>query len=148
MQRQADRLDPGAVAGHLRQVVGQQPTGPQGAVHPHLVGIQVGDPDQLGLPPGRVVGRLTKMGSVRHRVGTAGQVPLEHPPDGVGAAAGQVGDLDHRMVLGAQQDHLVAGAGGGVAGGLVAAFQLGLGSLVQRHAQRRSHDRPPCHRET
>jgi hypothetical protein len=41
------------------------------------------------------------MGAVRHRVGTAGQIPLEHPPDGIGAVAGQLGDLDHRTVLGA-----------------------------------------------
>jgi hypothetical protein len=83
------------------------------------------------------------MGSMRHGVGTAAEVALEHPPHRVGAAAGQLCDLDDRVTLGAQQDHLVAGAGGSVAGGLVAAFQLGLGGLVQRHAQRRSHDRPP-----
>jgi hypothetical protein len=32
-------------------------------------------------------------------------------------------------------------------GGLVAAFQLVVGGLVQRHAQRRCHDRPPCDQE-
>ena len=52
------------------------------------------------------------------------------------------------VALGTQQDHLVASPGSGVAGGLVAAFQLGLGGLVQRHTQRRRHDRPPCDQET
>ena len=47
------------------------------------------------------------------------------------------------MPLGVEQDHLVAGAGLGVAGGVVAAFQLGLGVGVQGHLQRRRrHDRP------
>jgi hypothetical protein len=94
------------------------------------------------------MGRLAQMGSVRHGVGSLGQVALEHAPHGVGAAPGQLRDRDHGVALGAQQDHLVAGASGGVAGGLVAAFQLGLGGLVQRHTQRRSHDRPPCDQET
>ncbi len=88
------------------------------------------------------------MGPVRHGIGPARQVTLEHTADRVGAATGQLGDLDHRVVLGAQQDHLVAGAGGGVAGGVVAAFQLVVGGLVQPHAQRRCHDRPPCDQET
>jgi hypothetical protein len=148
MQRQPDRLDPGAVAGHRRQVVGQQPTGPQRAVHPDRARILLGDPDQLGLPGGRVVGRLAQVGPVRHGVGPTGQVAPEHAADGVGTAAGDVGDLDHGVALGAQQDHLVAGAGGGVAGGLVAAVQLLAGGLVQRHVQRRRHDRPPCDQET
>jgi hypothetical protein len=147
VQRDPDGLDPRPVPGHV-QVVGQQPTAPQRTVHTNLVGIQVGHPDQLGLPGGRVVGRLAQMGPVRHGVGTVAQVAPEHPPHRVGAAPGQVRDLDHGVALGAQQDHLVAGAGGGVAGGLVAAFQLGLGGLAQGHAQRRSHDRPPCDQET
>jgi hypothetical protein len=71
-----------------------------------------------------------------------------HAAHRVGAAAGEVGDLDHRMALGAQQEHLVAGAGGGVAGGLVAAFQLVVGGPVQPHTQRRRHDRPPRDHET
>jgi hypothetical protein len=88
------------------------------------------------------------MGPVRHRVGPTGQIPLEDAADRVGAVPGEVGDLEDRVALGAQQHHLVAGAGGGVAGGLVAAFQVGLGGPVQRHAQRRRHDRPPCDQET
>jgi hypothetical protein len=39
------------------------------------------------------------------------------------------------------------GAGLGVAGAAVAAFQLGLLGRVQGHAQRRWHDRPPCMQE-
>jgi len=85
---------------------------------------------------------------MRHLIGPAGQVALEDAADGVGAAAGDAGDLDHRVALGAQQHHLVAGAGGGIAGGLVAAVQLVAGGLVQPHAQRRRHDRPPCDQET
>jgi hypothetical protein len=148
VQRDPDRLDASAVASHLGQVVGQQPTAPQRTVHPDLVGVQVGHSDQLGLPGGRVVGWLAEVGPVRHGVGPAGQVALEHAADGVGAAAGQLRDLDDRVALGAQQDHLVAGAGGGVAGGLVAAVQFVAGGLVQPHAQWRSHDRPPCDQET
>jgi hypothetical protein len=148
VQRHSDRLDPGAVAGHLGQVVGQQPAGPQRTVDPDTARVQVGHPDKLGLPGGRVVGRLTEVGPVRHRVGSAAEVALEHAAHRVGAASGDLGDLDHRVALGAQQHHLVANAGRGVAGALVAVFQFGLGGLVQPHAQRRSHDRPPCDQET
>jgi hypothetical protein len=148
VQRDPDRLDPGAVAGHAMQVVGQQPTRPQRTVHTNLVGVQVGDPDKLLLPGGRIVRRLTQMGPVRHRVGTAAKVALEHAAHRVGAAPGQLRDLHDRVALGTQQDHLVASPGSGIPGGLVAAFQLGLGGLVQRHTQRRSHDRPPCDQET
>jgi hypothetical protein len=88
------------------------------------------------------------MGPVRHGVQTTGQIALEHAAHRVGAAAGEVGDLDHPVALGAQQEHLVAGPGGGIPSGLVAAFQLVVGGLVQRHAQRRRHDRPPCDQET
>jgi predicted acyltransferase len=88
------------------------------------------------------------MRPVRHRVRAAGQIPLEHPADGVGAAAGDAGDLCDRVALGAQQDHLVAGAGGGIPGGLVAAVQFVVGGLVQPHTQRRRHARPPCDQET
>jgi hypothetical protein len=148
VQRQPDHLDPGAVPGLLGQVVGQQPAGPQRAVHPDLVGVQVGHPDQLGLPGGRVVGWLAGVGPVRHRVRTAGQVAVEHPADGIGAAADQPGDLGWGVALGVEQHHLVAGAGGGVAGGVVAAVQLGLGVGVQGHLQgRRRHDRPPWKQE-
>jgi hypothetical protein len=87
------------------------------------------------------------MGPVRHGIGATGQVALEHPPHGVGAAPHQPGDLGWGVALGGQQDDLVAGAGGGVAGGVVAAFQLGLLGRVQRHSQRRRHDRPPCKQE-
>jgi hypothetical protein len=146
VQRDPHRLDPGAMAGLGGQVVGQQPTRPQGTVHPDRAWIQVGDPDQLGLPGGRVVGRLAQVGPVRHRVGPAGQVALEHPPDGVGAASDQQGDLGRGVALRAEQDHLVAGAGLGVAGGAVAVFQLGLFGPVQGHTQRR-HDRPPYKQE-
>jgi hypothetical protein len=94
------------------------------------------------------VGRLAGVGSVRDSVEAAGQIPLEHPPDGVGAAAGQLGDLGGGMALGIQQDHLVAGAGLGIPGGLVAALQLGLGGWVQPHAQRRRrHARLPHDQE-
>jgi hypothetical protein len=88
------------------------------------------------------------MGPVGHGAGTTGQIPLEHTADGVGAAVDQLGDLGSAMALGVQQDHLVAGTGLGVAGGLVAAIQLVVGGPVQRHAQRRRHDRPPCDQET
>jgi len=88
------------------------------------------------------------MGPVRHGAGTLGQVALEHPADGVGAGAGQPRDLDDLIALGAQQDHLAAGPGGGVAGGLAAAVQLVVGGLAQRHAQRQRHDRPPYDQET
>jgi hypothetical protein len=147
MQRDPDRLDPCPVAGLLGQVAGQQPAGPQRAVHPDLVGVQIGHPAQLLFPGHRVVRWLAGVRPVRHGVGTVGQVALEHAADGIGAAAGEVGDLDHWVALGAQQDHLVAGAGDGIAGGLVAAFQLVVGGLVQPHVQRRSHDRPPCDQE-
>jgi hypothetical protein len=148
VQRDPDRLDASAVAGHPGQVVGQQPTGPQRTVDPNLVGIQVGDPDQLLLPPGGVVGWLTGVGPVRHGVRPAGQVALEHPADGIGAASDQLRDLGWGVTLRVEQDHLVAGAGLGVAGGVVAAFQLGLGVGVQGHLQgRRRHDRPPCEQE-
>ena len=147
VQGDPDRLDPGPVAGDLGQVVGQQPAAPQRAVHPDRPRVQVGDPDQLGLPGGRVVGRLAKVRPMRHGVGPTGQVALEDPPDRVGAAPGEVGDLEDRVALGAQQDHLVAGAGRGIAGGLVAAVQFVAGGLVQPHAQRRRHDRPPCDQE-
>jgi hypothetical protein len=95
----ADALPPKPVpmflnpAGHLAQVVGQQPAAPQRTVHPNLVGIQVGDPGQLLLPPRRVVGRLARVGLVRHRVGPAGQVAVQDAADGVGAAPDQLGDL-------------------------------------------------------
>jgi hypothetical protein len=89
-------------------------------------------------------GVAVRDGSVRDRVGPTGQIQLEDPPDGVGAAVDQLGDLGGGMALGVEQDHLVAGAGLGVAGGLVAAFQLGLGDRVQPHAQqRRRHARLP-----
>jgi hypothetical protein len=95
-----------------------------------------------------VVGRLAGVGPVRHGVGPAGQVALEHPTDGIGAAPDQLRDLGWGVALGVEQDHLVAGAGLGVAGGVVAAFQLGLGVGVQGHLQgRRRHDRPPCEQE-
>jgi hypothetical protein len=51
------------------------------------------------------------------------------------------------VALRAQQDHLVAGTGLGVAGEAVAAFQLGLLGRVQGHTQRRRHDRPPYKQE-
>jgi hypothetical protein len=96
------------------------------------------------------VGRLTGVGPVRDGVGTPGQVALEHPAHGVGAAPGQLGDLGGGMALGIQQDHLVAGAGLGIAGGLVAAFQLGPGGRIQPQAKRRRrharlpHDQKPA----
>ena len=130
------------------KVVGQKPAGPQRTVDPNLVGIQVGDPDQFLLPPRRVVGWLPRVRPVRHGVGPTGQVAPEHPAHGIGAASHQLRDLGWGVVLGAQQHHLVAGTGLGVAGGVVAAFQRGLGVLVQCHLQgRRRHDRPPCGQE-
>jgi len=148
VQRHPDGLDPGAVPGDFGQVVGQQPAGPQRTVDPEAAWVQVGHPDQFVLPGGWVVGRLTKVEPVRDRIGPTHLVALEHAADGVGAAPGDARDRDHRVALGAQQDHLVANAGRGVAGALVAVLQLGLGGLVQPHAQRRSHDRPPCDQET
>jgi hypothetical protein len=147
VQRQPDRLDPGPMPGLVGQVVGQQPTAPQRTVHPDLVGVQVGHPDQLDFPFWRVVGWLAQMRPVRDGVGPAGQIPLEHPPHRVGAAPNQRGDLGRGVALGIEQDHLVAGAGLGVAGGAVAAFQLGLLGRVQGQAQRRRHDRPPHKQE-
>jgi hypothetical protein len=90
---------------------------------------------------------LAGVGPVRHGVRPAGQVALEHPADGVWAAPDQQGDLGWGVALCAQQDHLVAGAGLGVAGGAVAVFQLGLLGRVQGHAQRRRHDRSPYKQE-
>jgi hypothetical protein len=86
---------------------------------------------------------------MRDGVGAAGQVAPEHTADGVGAAVDQLGDLGSAMALGRQQDHLVAGTGLGVAGGLVAAFQLGPGGRVQPQAQRRRrHARLPHDQES
>jgi hypothetical protein len=135
VQRDPHGLDPGPIPGDLGQVVGQQPAGPQGAVHPDLVGVAAGDPPQLVLPFGWVVGWLTGVGPVRHRVDPTGLVAAEHPAHGVAAAPGDARDLDHRAALVGQQQHLVAGAGLGVAGGVIAAFQLGPGSRVQPDAQ-------------
>jgi hypothetical protein len=134
--------------GDLGQVVGQQPAGPQRTVDPDRTRVQVGHADQFLLPAGRVVGRLAGVGPVRHGIGTLGQVAVEDPPDRIGAAPDQFRDLGWGVALGVEQDDLVAGAGGGVAGGVVAAFQLGLGVGVQGHLQgRRRHDRPPYEQE-
>ena len=83
------------------------------------------------------------MWPVRHRVGPAGHIAAQHPPDGVGAAAGKGGDLRGAVALGRQQHHLVAGTGLGVAGGPVALIEFRMGLLVQVHTHRRRHDRPP-----
>ena len=85
---------------------------------------------------------------MRDRVQPTAKVAVEHPADGVGAAPDQPSDLGWGVTLRVEQDHLVAGPGLGVAGGVVAAFQLGLGVGVQCHLQgRRRHDRPPCKQE-
>ena len=131
------------MAGDLGQVVGQQPTAPQGTVHPDLAGVQVGDPDQLLLPGGRIVRWLPRMWPVRDRVGPTGQVAAQHPPDGIGAAAGEGSDLGGAVALGRQQHHLVAGTGLGVTGGPVALIEFRMSLLIQVHPHWRRHDRPP-----
>jgi hypothetical protein len=91
VQDDPDRLDPRPIASHLGQIVGQQPTRPQRTVHANRARVLVGDPDQLGLPPRRVVRWLARVGTVRDRVRPAAKVAVKDAAHGVGAATGPAG---------------------------------------------------------
>ena len=88
MQVHAHRLDPSATPGHMLQIVGQQPCGPDRAVHPDAARVQLDNPLQFG------------QAGQRHSKRSAGVLARHQPADPLrDPEATKLNRLDYLEVL-------------------------------------------------